>query len=229
MKSGLVLFAAVASVSAHSTWQELWVGSSDKAGTCVRTVQDNSPITSLTSSDMFCGRGPAKSSGVCEVAAGSSLTVEMHAQPGARSCDQPAIGGNHYGPVLIYMAKVSDAKSATSASFFKVAEDGYTGTTSSWGTEILNANCGKRAFTVPKTLAAGDYLVRSEAIALHAGAGNPQPYVSCFQVKVTGGGSATPSGVSFPGAYSLSDPLFSKSIYDSGFKYVSPGPAVYSG
>lgn len=161
--------------------------------------------------------------------AGTSLTVEMHAQPGARSCSQPAIGGNHYGPVLIYMAKVSDAKTATSGSFFKVAEDGYTGTTASWGTEILNANCGKRSFTVPKSLAAGDYLVRAEAIALHAGAGSPQPYVSCFQVKVTGGGSATPSGVSFPGAYKISDPLFSKAIYDSSFKYVSPGPAVYSG
>jgi hypothetical protein len=101
------------------------------------------------------------------------------------------------------MAKVADAKTATTGSFFKVAEDGYTGTTASWGTEILNANCGKRAFTVPKNIAAGNYLVRAEAIALHAGAGNPQPYVSCFQVKVTGGGSANPTGVSFPGAYKI--------------------------
>lgn len=153
----------------------------------------------------------------------------MHAQPGDRSCSNPAIGGNHYGPVLVYMAKVSDAKTAQSGSFFKVAEDGYTGTTASWGTEILNANCGKRAFTVPKSLASGDYLVRAEVLALHAGAGQAQPYVTCFQVKVTGGGSANPSGVSFPGAYKQSDPLFSKSIYDSSFKYVSPGPAVWSG
>jgi len=229
MKSGLVLLATVASVSAHSTWQELWVGTTDKATSCARTVKDNNPITSLSSSDMFCGRGPASSSGVCEVAAGSSLTVEMHAQPGDRKCSQPAIGGNHYGPVLVYMAKVNDATKATSGSFFKVAEDGYTGTTASWGTEILNANCGKRAFTVPKSIASGDYLVRAEAIALHAGAGNPQPYVTCFQVKVTGGGSATPAGVSFPGAYKLSDTVFTKAIYDSSFKYVSPGPAVYTG
>ncbi|KAJ4369875.1 hypothetical protein N0V83_005639 [Neocucurbitaria cava] len=229
MKSALVLLAAVASVSAHSTWQELWVGTDDKATSCARTVKDNNPITSLTSPDMFCGRGPATQSGVCEVAAGSPLTVEMHAQPGDRVCSQPAIGGNHYGPVLVYMAKVSDAKTATTGSFFKVAEDGYTGTTASWGTEILNANCGKRAFTVPKSIASGDYLVRAEAIALHAGAGNPQPYVACFQVKVTGGGSANPTGVSFPGAYKLSDALFTKAIYDSSFKYVSPGPAVYTG
>jgi cellulase len=133
--------------------------------------------------------------------AGSALTVEMHAQPGDRACKTQAIGGNHYGPVLIYMAKVADAKTATTASWFKVAEDGYTGTTASWGTEILNANCGKRAFTVPKSLASGNYLVRAEVLALHSGAQNEQPYVSCFQVNVKNGGSANPAGVSFPGAY----------------------------
>ena len=68
MKYSTIILATAATVSAHSTWQELWVGSEDKAGTCVRTVKDNSPIGSLTSSDMFCGRGPASTSGVCEVA-----------------------------------------------------------------------------------------------------------------------------------------------------------------
>lgn len=221
MKTGLVLLAAAASVSAHSTWQQLWVGSTDTNTKCARTVKDNNPIASVTSADMFCGRSPATAAEVCDVegtyppillgsksvtnmhtiTAGSSLTVEMHAQPGQRSCSEKAIGGNHYGPVLVYMAKVSDAKTAKSGSFFKVAEDGYTGTTASWGTEILNANCGKRAFVVPKSLASGNYLVRAEAIALHAGAGQPQPYVTCFQVNVKNGGSANPSGVSFPGGY----------------------------
>lgn len=68
MKSAFFLLAAVASVSAHSTWQQLWVGTTDQAGKCVRTVKDNSPVESLTSADMFCGRGPAKSTGICEVA-----------------------------------------------------------------------------------------------------------------------------------------------------------------
>ncbi|KAF2182135.1 lytic polysaccharide monooxygenase [Zopfia rhizophila CBS 207.26] len=228
MKIALLL-AAAASASAHATWQQLWVGSTDKNTECTRTVKDNTPIASVTSGDMFCGRIPAAAAGVCDVNAGDSLTVEMHQQPGQRSCKDPAIGGNHYGPVLVYMAKVADAKTAKSASWFKVAEDGYTGTTASWGTEILNANCGKKSFTVPKSLASGNYLVRAEAIALHAGAGNPQPYVSCFQVNVQNGGSANPPGVSFPGAYKTNDALFSKAIYDNSFKYVSPGPAVWTG
>lgn len=84
-------------------------------------------------------------------------------------------------------------------------------------------------FSVPESLAAGDYLVRAEALALHAGAGQEQPYVSCFQVKVTGGGSANPEGVKFPGAYSPDDALFKTSIYDSNFKYTSVGPAVWTG
>lgn len=82
---------------------------------------------------------------------------------------------------------------------------------------------------VPASIAPGNYLVRAEAIALHAGAGNPQPYVACFQINVTGGGSANPAGVKFPGAYKTSDALFSTAIYDANFKYTSVGPAVYTG
>lgn len=68
MKTAVILLAAAAAVSAHSTWQDLWVGSTDKGTSCARTVKDNNPIASLTSSDMFCGRGPASSANVCEVA-----------------------------------------------------------------------------------------------------------------------------------------------------------------
>lgn len=81
--------------------------------------------------------------------AGSPASVEMHQQPNDRSCSNEALGGQHYGPVMVYMAKVGDATTAdgASASFFKVAEDGYNGTVASWGTEILNSNCGKKTFT----------------------------------------------------------------------------------
>ena len=44
--------------------------------------------------------------------AGSSITVEMHQQPGDRSCSNEGIGGNHFGPVLVYMSKVDDAAAA---------------------------------------------------------------------------------------------------------------------
>ena len=33
--------------------------------------------------------------------AGDSVTVEMHQQPGDRTCANEAIGGAHYGPVIV--------------------------------------------------------------------------------------------------------------------------------
>jgi cellulase len=108
----------------------------------------------------------------------------MHAQPGDRSCSNPAIGGNHFGPVMVYMAKVDDAKSASgsSASWFKVDEFGYDAGSKTWGTDKLNSNCGKRSFKIPSKIPAGDYLVRAEAIALHTAgqSGGAQFYMSCY-------------------------------------------------
>lgn len=153
---------------------------------------------------MSCNVGGSKGvSGLCEVkgtyqpnfhrpfsdptdtlsTAGDSFTVEMHAQPNDRSCDKEAIGGNHFGPVMVYMSKVDDATSADgSGSWFKVDEFGYDAASKTWGTDKLNANCGKREFKIPSKIPAGDYLVRAEAIALHTAgqSGGAQFYMSCY-------------------------------------------------
>ena len=58
--------------------------------------------------------------------AGDTVTVEMHQQPDDRSCATEAIGGDHWGPVQVYMAKVDDAASdpGYDAGWFKVSEMG---------------------------------------------------------------------------------------------------------
>lgn len=67
--------------------------------------------------------------------AGSQITVEMHAQPNDRVCTKEAIGGNHFGPVMIYMSKVTSAASDLgSANWFKISEEGYNPSTKKWGT-----------------------------------------------------------------------------------------------
>jgi len=107
----------------------------------------------------------------------------MHAQPNDRSCASDAIGGNHFGPVMVYMSKVADAEMADGSDpFFKIAESGYDADTDTWGTDILNENCGKFDVTLPADLEAGDYLLRAEAIALHAASqvNGAQFYVSCY-------------------------------------------------
>ncbi|PVF97939.1 hypothetical protein CPB86DRAFT_395346 [Serendipita vermifera] len=227
----LASLLAATSVAAHATFQQLWVGNTDYNDQCLRKVPSNSPVTSVSSSDVACNAGAATSPGYCNVPAGSQVTVEMHQQPGDRSCSNEAIGGNHDGPVIVYMAKVDNALTAsgTSAGWFKVAQAGLL-STDYWGTDSLNKNCGKFTFTVPSCIPAGDYLIRAEVIALHvAGSvGGAQLYMSCYTVKVTGGGSTSPSTVRFPGAYSAQDPGILFNLYGSYTSYTVPGPAVFS-
>lgn len=163
--------------------------------------------------------------------ASDSVTVEMHQQPGDRSCANEAIGGAHWGPVQVYMAKVSDATTAvgSSANWFKVSEMGLPSNNPEyWATQVLNDNCGHYTFTVPD-IAPGQYLLRAEVIgkcrsfflpnenemcsswvpALHvAGSvGGAQFYMSCFQLNVGGSGTANPPTVKIPGVYSANDPV----------------------
>jgi lytic cellulose monooxygenase (C1-hydroxylating) len=77
--------------------------------------------------------------------AGDKVSVEMHAQHGDRSCRQEAIGGNHYGPVTVYMGAVSDAKTANAAGvdWFKVSELGLVSNNPNyWAVQVLNVSMG---------------------------------------------------------------------------------------
>jgi cellulase len=77
--------------------------------------------------DLTCNVNGAKAAaGTCAVNAGDLLAAEMHQQPGDRSCSNEAIGGDHFGPTLIYMAKVDNAATTTpwTAGWFKVNNTG---------------------------------------------------------------------------------------------------------
>lgn len=77
-------------------------------------------------------------------------------------------------------------------------------------------------FPIPKNTPSGDYLARIEHIGLHAAStvNGAQFYLSCGQITVTGGGSGTPSPlVSFPGAYSPTDPGILIEIYYPVVRY----------
>lgn len=76
----------------------------------------------------------------------------------------------------VYLSKVSNSATADgSTPFFKIYEDtwaqntaGGGGSDDYWGTKDLNKHCGKLDVKIPTGLAPGDYLLRAEAIALHA-------------------------------------------------------------
>lgn len=93
---------AVQDVTAHATFQDLWINGVDQGQMCVRLPPSNSPITDVASNDIRCNVNGAK--GVtcrCAVKVGDTVTVEMHQQGGQRDCATEAIGGAHYGPVHI--------------------------------------------------------------------------------------------------------------------------------
>lgn len=137
------------------------------------------------------------------------------------------------------MSKVADASTADgSTGWFKVFEDswskksgGGSGDNDNWGVKDLNACCGKMDVKIPSDLAPGDYLLRAEVVALHTAgsSGGAQLYMSCYQLTVSGTGTATPATVKFPGAYKASDPGILVNIHAALSTYVPPGPAVYAG
>lgn len=87
---------------------------------------------------------------------------------------------------------------------------------------------GKLDFKIPSDIAPGDYLLRAEAIALHAAgpAGGAQHYVTCYQLTVTGSGTLVPKGVTFPSAYSKTGTGLGFSIHADLDSYPMPGPEL---
>jgi cellulase len=111
-------------VASHTIFQELWVNGVDQIcfllqgllplancgfyqSTCARLPLSNSPVTDMTNSAFRCNGRPGIAT-KCTVAAGQTVTVEMHQQLGDRSCKNETIGGAHYGPVTVYLSKVAD-------------------------------------------------------------------------------------------------------------------------
>ncbi|KAF5386515.1 hypothetical protein D9757_005870 [Collybiopsis confluens] len=199
----------VTSVSAHATFQELWINGVDQGSSCVRLPLSNNPVTDVTSKDLTCNVSPTPSNGICSVLPGDKVTVEMHQQPNDRSCATEAIGGAH-------------------ASWFKVSEMGLPSSNPDYW-EVLNDNCGHYTFTVPSNIKPGNYLLRAEVIALHVASsvGGAQFYMSCYQINIGGSGTVSPAGVKIPGAYSASDPGILINIYQQLNSYIIPGPSPY--
>ena len=74
---------------------------------------------------------------------------------------------------------------------------------------------GSYSFDIPSCVPDGEYLVRIQQLGIHNPwpAGIPQFYISCAQVKVTGGGSGNPGPtVSIPGAFKATDPGYTANV-----------------
>ncbi|KAL9105420.1 MAG: hypothetical protein Q9227_009413 [Pyrenula ochraceoflavens] len=150
------------------------------------------------------------------------------------------IASSHKGPIQVYIAPydASPSQNGTGSVWTKIASQGYDASAKTWAVDDLIANKGKHDFKIPSSLAAGQYLIRGEIIALHeadtAYTSNPargaQFYPSCVQFKVSGSGSATPPDTfDINTGYTESDPGIVFNLYGSFSSYQAPGPQVWDG
>ncbi|TDL29951.1 hypothetical protein BD410DRAFT_737143 [Rickenella mellea] len=221
---------------AHFTMQYLWDNGVDQGlNNYIRVPPNNNPVTDVTSTDLTCNVNDLSGAGVStlSIAAGTTITFEWH-QHAQRTGEDPIASG-HKGPVLVYLAKAPSTAATFSpagAVWTKIYQSGLlTVTPQTWATDVVNATGGKHSVTIPKSLPAGEYLLRAEIIALHVAFTYPgaQFYIGCAQVKITSGGTANPPKVAIPGAYKPTDPGITVNIYNNLLNYTIPGPAVWTG
>jgi len=212
-----LVLAAVPDVSAHYIFQQLAVGGTkNPVFKYIRqNTNYNSPVTDLSSNDLRCNVGGSSGAATETLAikAGDSFTFHT---------DTPVY---HQGPVSLYMSKAPGAVSQYDGSggWFKIHEWGPSFPGGTW--PLSN----QYTFNIPSCLSSGEYLLRIESIGIHNPwpAGLPQFYVSCAQIKLTGGGNANPPAVKIPGVFKESDPGYTANIYTNFNSYTVPGPAVW--
>ncbi|KAI8270208.1 putative endo-beta-1,4-glucanase D [Colletotrichum sp. SAR11_239] len=228
MKFSLTTVVAVAalmadSASAHYFFEKMVVNGVASADYMRSSTQGYQPQSNsiMTSNTFRCNTGAKAAAKTATVAAGSEVGFQMNF--GAKI--------QHPGPLQIWMSKASGDLSSYDGSgdWFKVYESGptkfpLTGAAEEWG--VYNKNI--ITFTVPKDLAAGDYLVRPEHLALHKPSGT-EFYFNCGQMKVTGSGTKVPTATAkFPGVYDSNtaglSPKFS--LYQNAKSYPMPGTTL---
>jgi hypothetical protein len=214
LSSILGLVALVHGASAHYMWTTLIAGGT-RTMNAVRQPLNNSPVQTVTSTQMRCNSPSASAAQTVSVSSGTTVGFQL---------DNTLY---HSGPAAIYLGKAPGAAASwdgSGANWVKIAE---------WGAtfnpfKFIPEGKSELTTTLPN-VPAGEYLLRIEAIGLHV-AGAPQYYISCAQIKVTSGGGSFPGGVSIPGYVSMSDPGLSVNIYyPIPTSYRVPGPAVWRG
>jgi len=239
MKTSVVfaLFTLTSWTRARTVFSAVSVNDVDQGhGVGVRVPAANTPITNVTSDNIICNTGFIQpvSQTVIPVAAGSQVTAQFHKISAGYIGPDPAdpLDPTNKGPILAYLAAVPSAtqSDAKGLDWFKIFQSGYDTSTGQWGSDKLFINGGNMTFTIPSCVQPGQYLLRAEAIALQSAATYPgaQFYMSCAQLAITSSGAASPSTVSFPGAYKPTDPGILVPSTVGITSYTPPGPPVYT-
>lgn len=175
-------------------------------------------------SDINCHKNASPGTLYATVKAGGTLRFNWAPTPWAHP----------YGPILTYVAKCSgECTSAdkNTLKWVKIQQAGINYSTQVWSSQDMINNNGTWSVTVPASLAAGNYVFRHEIIALHGAnsLNGAQNYPQCFNVKVTGSGTANPTGVLGTALYKSTDPGIYMNPYTTITSYAMPGPTLFTG
>ncbi|KAL3481057.1 endoglucanase [Aspergillus californicus] len=181
--------------------------------------------TAYGESDIVCHRGAEPGALSAEISPGGSVTLYWSTWP-----------SDHHGPVITYLANCNgDCASVdkTALEFFKIDAGGLIDNSAvpgTWASDELIAANNSRTVTIPSDIASGNYVLRHEIIALHSAENvdGAQNYPQCINLKVTGSGTATPSGTLGTELYKDTDPGIDVNIWNALSSYVIPGPALYT-
>ncbi|KAG8992684.1 hypothetical protein FRB94_011382 [Tulasnella sp. JGI-2019a] len=207
------------------------IGTPLAGGSSIRMINSMNPVKDITSDDMSCGNGAANVTATQSAAVKPGSTISTNWVNGN--------GGNwphNVGPLMTYIAscngKCSDFQS-TNAEWLKIDEAGLDNSTGKWIQEDTLYAGKPYTFTFPTGVPAGEYLMRSEIIALHnaQSAGGAEFYPACSQITVAGSSNsalAPPASdeAKFPGGYGASDPGILINVYNPGLVYTFPGPPL---
>jgi lytic cellulose monooxygenase (C1-hydroxylating) len=95
-----------------------------------------------------------------------------------------------------------------SVKFFKIHEMGYDKTQHVWANDVIAKQGYRDYFQLPSDIKPGTYILRVDQLSLHGNGriNGPQFYTHCFNLEISGNGTATPPGVTFPGGYGKNEP-----------------------
>ncbi|KAL9108315.1 MAG: hypothetical protein Q9227_006914 [Pyrenula ochraceoflavens] len=221
-KSTLLPLFLATLTTAHQNLHQFWInGVSPGYQASIRMPPSNNPVTDVTSNDITCNvNGNKVPSGVSTTAAKAGDRVEVQWD-----------ASTHPGPITHFLyGPISNAAQATGVgSWAKIDERDYVN--GQWANEYMEAAGMTYNFTLPAKLATGDYLLRSEMLALHASTtlGGAQFYIGCMQLHITGPGGKCSPQIQLPGAYKASDSDIYIPNFYYGFDpttYKAPGGAV---
>ncbi|KAJ1300292.1 hypothetical protein OPQ81_005116 [Rhizoctonia solani] len=255
------LLASAALVTSHGIVNQVKIGDVFYPGTKNYETPENdkSPVrglpggwgyvdyTKVNTPDIACSSAGFKPRKLTpEVAAGGRVGVRWGGGGGPDNKQWP----HSQGSILAYLAPCGGKCSefdASNAQFFKIYEEGLDGTKQPikvgdhtpvgqglWAQNRIQFEDSWSYVTIPADIKAGEYLLRHELISLHAAhsaADGAQYYPACIQIKVTGGGNASPATTLVTKLYTKADGIVDiYSPYPKGISastYRLPGPPLY--